>query len=227
MRFSIPLWLFYDPASVPGVFVERYRTLTPSAIKDHPLSRLYLTGVVFGYPAVVVYEGVLDGTAPALALYWIFVALGAATLLFQLGSSVLAQTIDELRRFEPTPGSIVAVSYNEDARQPDQYAEGDFPHVAEITYRYTVDDTEYTRQRLLPGPATSGITFVGSVRAKQFLRKYRPEMDVTVYVDPDDSSKAFLDRTLPKAIPVLCYLGSLLFLATAVFVVQDTLLGLS
>jgi hypothetical protein len=121
------------------------------------------------------------------------------TLLWLAGLWILTRQFRELWAFESTTGEVLDTDSVPAERgwwsgvgvapSPDGEVT---PHVE---YRYTVDGTHYTRDRLWPAgiePVVESLLYGSNGFARQVLGQYVPGEAVTVHYDPENPGVSFL-----------------------------------
>lgn len=79
-----------------------------------------------------------------------------------------------------------------------------------ITYRYTVNDQEYTGTRLCAATAGSEPPALNRRQVESLVRSFSDGQSVTVYYNPADPQDAYLIETSDRGGPLVRWLGLLL-----------------
>lgn len=114
------------------------------------------------------------------------VAFVFAPLFLKMGLD--AQHKQEARDWQSVPGIVESgeIRVLENRTGPSlEYAQG-----VVLTYRYTVGKSEYVGHEIRRG----GVRFSSADEARQRLNRYLKQKNVTVYFDPDNPSRAVLER---------------------------------
>lgn len=133
------------------------------------------------------------------------IALVFALLFVAVGGYLTYDHYRQQRQHEPVDGEIIETNLTHSR-------DGADPH---ISYRYTVEGTQYTSSNICPGQGDHGC----HGDARTVVDRYESGQQVTVYVDPDDPSDAYLlHGKRPTAAMVAAAVG---FVFTVLIVYAD------